>query len=83
MPIYDIEDILADPHFQQRELVSRIPDPDFGEVPMQSPTPRMSGTPLEIRWTGPALGAHTDEVLASWIGMDPDQANDLRQKGII
>jgi formyl-CoA transferase len=83
MPVYDIEDILADPHFQARELISRIPDPDFGEVPMQSPTPRMSGTPLHIRWTGPALGAHTDEVLASWLGMDSDQTSDLRRDGVI
>ncbi len=83
MPVYDIEDILADPHFQDRDLVSRIPDPDFGEVSMQSPSPRMSGTPLEIRWTGPALGAHTDEVLTSWLGMDSDQADGLRKNGVI
>lgn len=83
MPVYDIEDILADPHFQARELVKNIPDPDFGEVPMQNVTPRMSKTPLDIRWTGPPLGAHTDEILSSWIGIGPDRAGELRSEGII
>lgn len=83
MPVYDIEDILADPHFQDRGLISRIPDSDFGEVPMQSPAPRMTGTPLGIRWTGPSLGAHSEEVLSTWLGMDVDQTDELRRKGII
>jgi len=83
IPIYDIEDILADPHFRAREIVKNIPDRDFIEVPMQNVTPRMSGTPLDIRWTGPPLGAHTDEILSSWIGIGPERADELRGEGII
>ena len=83
IPVYDIEDILADPHFQARDLIRRIPDPDFGEVPMHTAAPRMSRTPLDIRWTGPALGAHSEEILASWLGMDAGEVDELRRGGIV
>ncbi|PJI51327.1 carnitine dehydratase, partial [Methylobacterium radiotolerans] len=32
--------------------------------------PKLSDTPGEVRWQGPALGAHTDSVLAE-LGLDP------------
>ncbi len=83
IPVYDIEDILADPHFQARDLIRRIPDPDFGEVLMHTAAPRMSRTPLDIRWTGPALGAHSEEILASWLGMDAGEVDELRRGGIV
>lgn len=83
MPIYDIEDILADPHFQQRELIKKVPDAEFGEVPMHNATPRMSETPLEIHWTGPPLGAHSDEILSSWLGMNSEEINQLRKGNVV
>lgn len=83
IPVYDIEDILADPHFKARDLIRRIPDPDFGEVPMHTAAPRMSRTPLDIRWTGPALGADTEEILGSWLGMDAEEVDELRSGGVV
>ena len=40
IPIYDIEDILSDPHFQERELVTSIPDQDFGGSPDAASNPQ-------------------------------------------
>ena len=77
-PVYDIEDILADPHFQARNLVRHVPDADFGSVPMQGAFPRMSETPLDIAWTGPALGEHTEAILNEWLGMTPPEIERLR-----
>ena len=56
-----------------------MPDPDFGSVPMHGAFPRMSATPLDIRWAGPALGAHTEEVLAAWAGLPPERISQLRR----
>ena len=83
MPVYDIEDILADPHFLQRELIKKVPDAEFGEVPMHNATPRMSETPLEIRWTGPPLGAHSEEILISWLGMNSEEIDQLRKGNVV
>ena len=82
-PVYDIEDVLADPHFRARELIRHVPDPDLGSVPMHGAFPRMSGTPLDIRWAGPALGAHTEEVLAAWAGLPPERVEELRQLKVV
>jgi formyl-CoA transferase len=36
-----------------------------------------------VRWPGPPLGAHTDEVLADRAGRSADQIKALREKGVI
>ena len=82
-PVYDIEDILADPHFRERDLVRHVPDADFGAVPMPGAFPRMSETPLDISWTGPALGEHTESVLARWLGMSSAEIARLRSEGAV
>ncbi len=82
-PVYDIEDILADPHFQARNLVRHVPDADFGSVPMQGAFPRMSETPLDIAWTGPALGEHTEKILTEWLGLAPPEIERLRSEDVV
>ncbi|WP_433222439.1 CaiB/BaiF CoA transferase family protein [Dactylosporangium sp. CS-047395] len=62
--VYTARDMLADPHFQARESIVAVPDPDLGRIPMQNVTPRLSATPGRIRWSGPDLGAHDAEVRA-------------------
>ncbi|MER7278484.1 CoA transferase [Dactylosporangium sp. NPDC000244] len=63
--VFTARDMLADPHFEARESIVRVPDADLGAVPMQNVAPRLSATPGRIRWTGPALGEHDEEVRAS------------------
>ena len=33
-PVYDIDQFIADPHVQAREIVTELPDPEMGTVPM-------------------------------------------------
>ena len=42
-------------------------DPELGTLHMPAPTPHLSRTPLRIATTGPALGAHTEEVILDWL----------------
>jgi formyl-CoA transferase len=67
--MYRAADMLDDPHFKAREDIVTIPHPDFGEVAMQAVVPKMSGTPGSVRWPGPKLGAHNDEVLKGLLGL--------------
>jgi formyl-CoA transferase len=62
-PIYDIRQILEDPHVLARELVADYPDPDMGAFPMHHVVPRLSGTPGSIRTPAPRLGEHNRAVL--------------------
>ncbi len=68
-PIYDIRQILEDPHVLARELVADYPDPDMGAFPMHHVVPRLSGTPASIRTPAPRLGEH-NRVLLGEIGVD-------------
>lgn len=75
-------EMLADPHYQAREAIVRVAHPYFGEVPMQNVFPRLSRTPGQVKWAGPALGQHTDEVLAQ-LGVDSARIAQLRQEGVL
>ncbi|MFJ3709219.1 MULTISPECIES: CaiB/BaiF CoA transferase family protein [unclassified Streptomyces] len=63
-PVYEVDDVLDDPHFRAREVAVRVPDGELGTVLMQNVPFRLSETPGRVRWAGPPLGAHTDELLA-------------------
>ena len=62
-PVYNIADALADPHFQQREVLVDVEDADVGSLPMHNIVPRLSGTPGVWRRPAPGLGEHTESVL--------------------
>lgn len=80
--VYDIDDVLADPHFQARQAVIRLPDPDLGSIPAPCVVPRVQGrTPLSPR-SGPAIGEHNAEVLGT-IGLDAAALAGLKARGVI
>ena len=81
--MYRAPEMLEDHHFAEREAIRWIKSPDFGEIPMQNVVPKLSETPGEIRWVGPELGEHNDEVFGSILGMTEDEIAELRQQNII
>lgn len=81
--IYRAPDMLSDPHFAAREAIVTLDHPVFGQVKMQNVFPKLSATPGRVRWPGPPLGAHTDEVLQSLAGVSPQGLSDLRARGVI
>ncbi|MDE2516859.1 MAG: CoA transferase [Rhodospirillales bacterium] len=73
-PIYDVEQILADPQYQARETVIRVEDEDLGPVRMPNVFPRLSRTPGRIRFAGARIDQHRQEILdelAARIGKRP------------
>jgi formyl-CoA transferase len=81
--IYTAPDMLADAHFAARDAIVRMHHPVFGELPMQNVTPKLSATPGSVRWVGPELGEHTDEVLGEVLGIDAGRLAMLRADGTI
>jgi len=83
-PIYTIADIVRDPHFQERGMVRRIPDPRFGELAVAGVAPKLSQTPGDIGWLGPGEpGAHNDEIWRGRLGLSEDELGRLRADGVI
>ena len=81
-PVYDIDQFLADPHVQARQIVVDVPDKDMGTLPMHAVVPRLSASPGVLRRPAPELGEHTAEVLAR-LGVDRAARDDLSRRKII
>ncbi|MFF2964480.1 CaiB/BaiF CoA transferase family protein [Streptomyces sp. NPDC057963] len=64
-PIYEVDDVLADPQFRARGLSVDVPDAELGSVRMPGVPFRLSATPGRIDWAGPPIGAHTEDVCGS------------------
>jgi crotonobetainyl-CoA:carnitine CoA-transferase CaiB-like acyl-CoA transferase len=79
-PIYDITQILEDPHFIEREVIADYPDAEMGSFPMHHVVPRLEATPGSIRTPAPALGQHNRELLAE-VGVDDGQYAKLLARG--
>jgi crotonobetainyl-CoA:carnitine CoA-transferase CaiB-like acyl-CoA transferase len=80
--IYSVADIVSDPHYQARGMLLSAELPDGTRVKMPGIVPKLSETPGEVNWQGPALGAHTAEVLAGLGFSDPDIAR-LKAEGVV
>jgi crotonobetainyl-CoA:carnitine CoA-transferase CaiB-like acyl-CoA transferase len=74
--LFDIADCAADPHFRARLAVQDVEDPLIGRTLHPGPTIRLDGERPEdvVRWTGPAVGAHTDHVLHTLLGLPRNPA---------
>jgi crotonobetainyl-CoA:carnitine CoA-transferase CaiB-like acyl-CoA transferase len=82
--VYTAADIAADPQYRERSMVREVADPHFAEPVLQAgAVPQVVGAPDPVRWAGPAIGAHTDEVLAELLGMDAKAIAALRGEGAI
>lgn len=80
--IYSVADIVADPHYQAREMLLNANLPGGASVKMPGIVPKLSDTPGEVHWQGPTLGEHTSDVLAS-LGFDATDVERLRAEGAV
>jgi crotonobetainyl-CoA:carnitine CoA-transferase CaiB-like acyl-CoA transferase len=80
-PVYNAEDMMNDPHFNERGLFEQV---EINGEPLKIPAilPKLEQTPGETKWPGPDLGSHTDEVLAN-LGLDAQTIADLKASGVI
>jgi crotonobetainyl-CoA:carnitine CoA-transferase CaiB-like acyl-CoA transferase len=81
--IYRAPEMLSDPHFAARRSIVDVPHPQFEDLKMQDVFPRMSATQGTVRWPGPALGAHNDEIYGNLLGLDEAARAALARDGII
>jgi crotonobetainyl-CoA:carnitine CoA-transferase CaiB-like acyl-CoA transferase len=81
-PVYDIDQLMDDPHVQARGVLVEAPDAEAGSVVMHNVVPRLSDTPGSLRSAAPVLGQHTREILAA-IGCDAACRTELIRTGVI
>lgn len=81
-PIYDVEQLVNDPHVLARDIITTVDDEDLGPLKMQNLIFRLGGTPGSIRWTGRRLGQDNEEVYAEY-GVDAARLAQLRDQGVV
>ncbi|WP_431877009.1 CaiB/BaiF CoA transferase family protein [Amycolatopsis sacchari] len=83
-PVLDAAGIVADPHYQARGMLEAWPVPGVArEVRFPGVVPRIPAEPGKVRWVGPELGEHTEEVLAGLLGLDGERLARLRARGVV
>ncbi len=63
MPVYPLDEALADPHMRAREMVVELEHPEFGAVQQVGIAPKLSETPGSVRTLASPCGTHTEQVL--------------------
>jgi crotonobetainyl-CoA:carnitine CoA-transferase CaiB-like acyl-CoA transferase len=82
-PVYNVRDIVADPHFKVRDMLPWVPHPGLDhEVQIAGVAVKMTETPGKVRHRAPLLGEHTDEYLKS-IGCSTGDIARLRAAKIV
>jgi crotonobetainyl-CoA:carnitine CoA-transferase CaiB-like acyl-CoA transferase len=82
-PVYNSAQIGEDPHYQKREDILEVDDPELGRTRMLGIVPKFSETPGSVEHAGPRLGQHNAEVYGEWLGFGEGELKDLKEKRII
>lgn len=81
---YTAADCAADPQYIARGMVRRVEDEWFGaQVLHPGIVPHVPEAPGVVRWAGPRIGAHNDEVYGGLLGLGGDEIAALRAEGVI
>jgi crotonobetainyl-CoA:carnitine CoA-transferase CaiB-like acyl-CoA transferase len=81
-PVLTRNEVIRHPHVQAMAIVEEIDHPAAGRLRQARSAARFSRTPAAIRLPAPALGQHTDEILAE-AGYPPDEIARLREQGAL
>jgi crotonobetainyl-CoA:carnitine CoA-transferase CaiB-like acyl-CoA transferase len=82
-PVLSVGEVIQDQHIKARgALIERV-HPAAGPLTLLAPWIHLSKTPPAIHDDAPAIGQHTDEVLAGLLGMSEAELNILRKEGVL
>jgi len=81
-PIYNVEDMINDEHFNARALFETV---EINGQPLKIPAilPKLNKTPGATRWPGPTLGEHNEQVLGGLLGLSNEAIVELSDCGVI
>jgi len=82
-PIRTMKEALDEPEVRRRGMLKTYQHSKAGEVPIIGSNYRFSDTPVDDTRPPPALGEHTDRVLATLAGLDAAAIAVLRQKKVV
>ena len=82
-PVYTAADLVQDPQVVAREMLTRVPDNDLGDLLQHNVLYRFSATPGSIRASGRPHAADTEEILIDEFGLARAEFERLRAAGVV
>jgi crotonobetainyl-CoA:carnitine CoA-transferase CaiB-like acyl-CoA transferase len=82
-PIYSVGQIAADPQAKAREMITRVPDRDFGSVAVTNVVPRFKVDPAQVRHAGGHVGQDNREIYQSWLDLSDVELERLTREKVI
>ena len=76
--VMQTDELFTDPHLVSRDFIKSVNHKQHGNVRLLAWPARMSKSPVEYS-PAPLLGEHTDEVLASDLGLTESEIGELRE----
>ena len=81
--INTIAEVVGHPQVKARNALVEMDHPRAGKVRMVGVPVRLSETPGAVRTPAPLLGEHTEEVLATRLGLSATEIASLKQAGVV
>jgi formyl-CoA transferase len=82
-PVLGVQAALSHPHTVARGMVVQTDHPVLGRLPIIAPSFKFAGDALPEPGCPPTLGQHTDEILGTLLGREPDDIAQLKAAGVI
>jgi crotonobetainyl-CoA:carnitine CoA-transferase CaiB-like acyl-CoA transferase len=82
MPVMGPVDHLADPHLLERGAIVHLHHPEVGDERHIGNPLRFSRLPQRVAQSAPCMGADTEAVLTSVLGLDADEVARLVADGV-
>lgn len=81
-PIYNVQDMFEDPHFNERGMFEQV---EINGKPLKIPAilPKLSETPGRTDWPGGDVGSHTDDILKNILFLSDEDIGKLREGKVI
>ena len=82
-PVLRGPDLLADPHYKDRDTFVTVDHSQVGPKQYPGIPWKMSATPGRVRWPSPTLGQHNRDVFGELLGLTGLEIDQLEETGII
>ena len=80
--VFDSQDVLTDPHLQERGMVVTIDHPTRGTITMPGCPVQLTDSPVKVK-PAPLLGQHNQEMYKELLGLTMDAIKKLEKEGVI
>lgn len=82
-PVYNFEEMFADPHFKSHKVVVKKRHPKLGTVKLLNTPFKFSDTPAKVRTRPPLWAEHTGEVLRELLEYSEKKIARLRKEEVV